>query len=131
MKQEILRMIAMKMSSKKPFRERDLKKAIEKMAPVPQYSLQKKYAYFYDPYSQVCNTKKFMTFSDTGSEDFEPVNNEKLRESSGWRYIHNFITHNDERVYLFVVNQLRKKMGNRQPVQKKKAKKTATSLQVK
>ena len=51
MKQEILRLIAMKMAGKKTLKEQDLSKSIAKMVPVPHYSLHKKYAFFYDPYS--------------------------------------------------------------------------------
>ena len=98
------------------------------MVPVPHYSLHKKYAYFYDPYSQACNTKKFMTFSEPDTQVLEEGVRQK---STTWNEVDHFIRKEDERVYLFVINQLRKKLGNRQPLPKKKLKKTISSVQIK
>jgi len=57
----------MKMAGRKPLKEQDFRKLIAKMAPVPHHSLHKKFAYFYQPYSEPCNTKKFMTFDEDKS----------------------------------------------------------------
>jgi len=82
MKQEILKLIAMKMAGRKPLKDYDLSKAIAKMVPVPHYSLNKKYAYFYDPYSQACNIKKFMTFDEPDMR----IPEEGIRQkSTTWR----------------------------------------------
>lgn len=96
-----------------------------KMVPVPHHSLHKKYAYFYNPYSQPCNTKKFMTFSETET----PLSKDLFRQkSTTWSEVDHFIRKEDERVYLFVINQLRKKLGNREPLAKRKVKKTTSSV---
>lgn len=95
------------------------------MIPVPHYSLHKKYAYFYDPYSQPCNTKKFMTFSEPET----PIPEEGCRQkSTTWGEVDYFIRKEDEKVYMFVINQLRKKLGNREPLERRKVKKTASSV---
>ena len=134
MKQEILKLIAMKMAGRKLIKEQDLSKQIAKMLPVPHHSLHKKFAYFYEPYNQPCNTKKFMTFdepdSDAVYEEADDPNTLRVK-STTWRHVEQFIRKEDERVYLFVLNQLRKKLGNRNPIAKKKDHQSASRAQLK
>lgn len=39
--------------------------------------------------------------------------------SGGWKKVTDFLFSSDERIFMFVMNQLRKKLGNRPPIQKK------------
>lgn len=43
------------------------------MVPIPEPKLFKKFAYFYEPYSYNCNTKKFMTFDDEAEQFPRPI----------------------------------------------------------
>ena len=68
-----------------------------------------------------------MTFDEPDSR----IPEEGIRQkSTTWPEVDHFIRKEDERVYLFVLNQLRKKLGNRQPLTKKKVKKTISSVQI-
>lgn len=44
---------------------------------------------------------------------------ERIKMSSdGWTKVSDFILGNDEKIFMFVLNQLRKKLGNRPPIPK-------------
>lgn len=99
MKTEILKLISMKLAGKKPLKEKDLQKDLATMVPTPIQSLRKKFNFFYEPYNQTCNTKKYMTFDEP-----EQPTNQLPRKSITWAKIDHFIRKEDERVKFFVIN---------------------------
>lgn len=105
------------------------------MVPIPEPKLFKKFAYFYEPYSYNCNTKKFMTFDNEAEEVRQPKSSvgkeSSYRSKNSWGQVHDFIHKNDERVYVFVINQLRRKLGKREPIKKTKPRKNIQDIQIK
>ena len=104
------------------------------MVPIPEPKLFKKFAYFYEPYNYNCNTKKFMTFDDeTEQQNQRPKSSvgsaPTYHSKNSWGQVHDFIHKNDERVYVFVVNQLRRKLGKREPIKKTKLRKTTQEIE--
>ena len=75
---------------------------ISRMNPGPESYLHQKYDYFYFGYNYAGNTQKHMNFD-------EP----KIEPDSNWLGIFDFMFKGDPRVYWFVINQLRRALGNK------------------
>ena len=76
-----------------------------------------------------------MTFDNEAEEVRRPKSSigkeSSHRSKSSWGQVHDFIHKNDERVYVFVINQLRRKLGKREPIKKPKLRKNIQEIQVK
>lgn len=57
------------------------------------------------------------------------VDKRKQTESSGWRKVYDFLYKSDDRNYFFVMNQLRRTLGNRKPIKKNRRRITAEGRQ--
>ena len=92
--------------------------------------MQKKFDFFYQAYSYEANTKKHMSFEEPYR--LTKLNNEQdgtvaSPRRSGWKDVHNFIFKNDTRNFVFVMNQLRKVLGNREPIENKVLRRNQTA----
>ena len=97
MKQEIIRCFHKKMLDTQPLKEVDLKKNIQSYCPVPTpFTLaERKYIYFYNPYTLKTNTNKFIKFDDSAPD---------YTEDSGWNKLRGFFYEADDKLFLFVIN---------------------------
>lgn len=108
----------------------DLPTQIKKMCPTPGPEMQKKFDFFYRAYSYEANTKKHMTFEDPCESSQLNLKQEGAVTSprqSGWMDVHNFIFKNDSRNFVFVINQLRKVLGNKEPIDQKVLRRNQTA----
>jgi hypothetical protein len=103
MKQEIIKCVHTRLYETMPLRETNLWESIKRMipCPMPATAIERKYVYFYNPYSYEINTEKYMTYLDNS------YNLNELRrtdENPGWDKIRCFLKDADEKVFLFAIN---------------------------